>query len=88
MRTDRRKDRWTDMTKFIVAFRNFANAPKRMVMNFQKGSGLELKAFTGLKSEKPKNTEMRFWTPLKLGVINLLWKPPFRFKREYYFFNS
>jgi len=27
-RTDERKDRRTDMTKLIVAFRNFANAPK------------------------------------------------------------
>jgi len=23
-----RADRWTDLTKLIVAFRNFANAPK------------------------------------------------------------
>jgi len=28
MRTDGRKDGQTDMTKLIVAFRNFANAPK------------------------------------------------------------
>ena len=32
LRTDRQTDRWTnrqrDMTKLIVAFRNFANAPK------------------------------------------------------------
>ena len=27
-RTDKREDRQTDMTKLIVAFRNFANAPK------------------------------------------------------------
>jgi len=27
-RTDGRKDRQTDMTKLIVAFRNFAKAPK------------------------------------------------------------
>jgi Fe-S-cluster formation regulator IscX/YfhJ len=27
-RTDGRTDRQTDMTKLIVAFRNFANAPK------------------------------------------------------------
>jgi hypothetical protein len=27
-RTDRQTDRQTDMTKLIVAFRNFANAPK------------------------------------------------------------
>jgi hypothetical protein len=26
--SDRHKDRQTDMTKIIVAFRNFANAPK------------------------------------------------------------
>jgi hypothetical protein len=26
---DRRMDRQTDMTKLIVAFRNFANAPKK-----------------------------------------------------------
>jgi len=26
--TDRRKERWTDMMKLIVAFHNFANAPK------------------------------------------------------------
>jgi hypothetical protein len=25
---DRRTDEWTDMTKLIVAFRNFAKAPK------------------------------------------------------------
>jgi hypothetical protein len=28
--TDRQTDRQTDMTKLIVAFRNFANAPKRV----------------------------------------------------------
>jgi hypothetical protein len=28
MRTDGQTDRHTDMTKLIVAFRNFANAPK------------------------------------------------------------
>jgi len=28
-----RKDRRTDMTKVIVAFRNFANAPKNGAMN-------------------------------------------------------
>jgi hypothetical protein len=28
MKTDGRRDRQTDMTKIIVAFRNFANAPK------------------------------------------------------------
>ena len=28
MRTDRRTDRQTGMTRLIVAFRNFANAPK------------------------------------------------------------
>ena len=27
-RTDRQRDKGTDMTKLIVAFRNFANAPK------------------------------------------------------------
>ena len=27
-RTDREADRWTDMKKLIVAFRNFENAPK------------------------------------------------------------
>jgi len=27
MRTDRRTDRWTDMTKLIVAFRKFAQTP-------------------------------------------------------------
>jgi hypothetical protein len=30
MRTDGRTDRETDMTKLIVSFRNFANAPKNM----------------------------------------------------------
>jgi Fe-S-cluster formation regulator IscX/YfhJ len=28
MQTDRRTDGWTDMTKVIVPFRNFVNAPK------------------------------------------------------------
>jgi hypothetical protein len=28
-----REDRQTDMTKLIVAFRNFANAPKNLVMS-------------------------------------------------------
>jgi hypothetical protein len=28
-RTDRQTDRQTDMTKLIVAFRNFANAPEK-----------------------------------------------------------
>jgi len=31
--TDRRKDGQTDMTKLIVAFRNFANAPKKESIN-------------------------------------------------------
>jgi len=70
-----RTDRWTDMAKLIVAFRNFANVPKKMVMNFQKGTCLEIKTFTCLKSEKPKTTEMRCWTPIELSVINLLWTP-------------
>ena len=29
--TDRQTDRQTDMTELIVAFRNFANAPKKKV---------------------------------------------------------
>jgi hypothetical protein len=29
----RKTDRLTDMTKLIVAFRNFANAPKKDVIN-------------------------------------------------------
>jgi len=28
--TDGRSNRWTDMTKLIVAFRNFANEPKNV----------------------------------------------------------
>jgi hypothetical protein len=28
---DREAERWTDMTKLIVAFYNFANAPKKQV---------------------------------------------------------
>jgi hypothetical protein len=28
--TDGRTDRWTDMTKLIVAFRNFANVPNNV----------------------------------------------------------
>jgi len=28
LRTDGEMDRWMDMTELIVAFRNFANAPK------------------------------------------------------------
>jgi len=28
-RTDGQKNRWADMTKLIVPFRNFANAPKK-----------------------------------------------------------
>jgi hypothetical protein len=31
MRTDRRTDGQTDMTKLIVAFRNFANASKNVI---------------------------------------------------------
>jgi hypothetical protein len=34
-RTDGQKDQWTggqtDMTKLVVAFRNFANAPKKYI---------------------------------------------------------
>jgi len=29
---ERRADGWTDMTKLIVAFRNFANAPKSHIV--------------------------------------------------------
>jgi len=29
-REDGRMDRWTDMTKLVVAFRNFTNAPKNV----------------------------------------------------------
>jgi hypothetical protein len=32
----RRMDRWTDMTKLMVAFRNFANAPKNDVVSVAK----------------------------------------------------
>lgn len=28
MQTDRQTERWTDMTKELVAFRDYANAPK------------------------------------------------------------
>jgi len=42
-------------------------------MNLRKGAFLEIKAFTCLiKSEKPKPSEMRYWTPIELGAINLL----------------
>jgi hypothetical protein len=34
MRTDRQTDGPTDMTKLIVAFRNFANAPKNKSFYF------------------------------------------------------
>jgi len=57
-----------------------------MAMNFQKGSGLEIKAFTGLKSEKPKNTEMRCWTPLEL-VFKLTVETPIQIQ-EIFFFHS
>jgi hypothetical protein len=30
-----RTDRWTDMTKLIVTFRNFANAPKNFYVYFE-----------------------------------------------------
>jgi hypothetical protein len=33
--TDRRTDKQTDMMKLIVAFRNFANAPKNQSGNVQ-----------------------------------------------------
>ena len=56
----------------------------KMVMNFQKGSCLELKAFIDLKWDKCKNTEMHCWTPLELGAIILQWKHPFRFRTEYF----
>jgi len=32
MRTDRQKDRWREMATIIIAFRNFADAPK-IVLN-------------------------------------------------------
>ena len=32
-RTDRRNNRRTNMTKFIVGFRNFVNAPKILIMD-------------------------------------------------------
>jgi hypothetical protein len=80
MRTDGR----TDGQTWRIC--NFANAPK-IIMNFLKVSVLELRAFTGLKREKHKNTEMRLWTPLELGAIHLQWKPPFRFRTEYFFLN-
>jgi hypothetical protein len=38
-------------------------------MNFQKVSGLEIRAV--LKWQKHKNTEMLLWTPLELGAISL-----------------
>ena len=40
-RTDRRKDGRTDMTKLIVAFRNFANAPKTRVRKLHKRIDME-----------------------------------------------
>jgi hypothetical protein len=33
-RTDGRMDRQTDMTKLLVAFRNFANAPKLSIKEY------------------------------------------------------
>jgi len=68
--------RWTEGQMAGEAnsrFSQFCQQAQKMVMNFQKVSGLEIKAFTGLKSEKPKNTEMRCWAQLELGAINLLW---------------
>ena len=32
-RSDGQTDRWTDMTKIIVAFRSFANAPKNLTIH-------------------------------------------------------
>jgi len=31
---DRRTDGWIDMTRLLVAFRNFANTPKRVKVKF------------------------------------------------------
>jgi len=54
MKTDGRTDRRIDMTRLIVAFRNFANAPKKSVKHW----------WNNTEKEKPK-----YWRKNNDGVF-------------------
>jgi hypothetical protein len=53
MRTDGQTDRWTDMTKLMVAFHNFANASKKK-KSLQKGRTRNQLSFVTIQRKKKR----------------------------------
>jgi len=50
-RADRQTDRWIDMTRLIVAFRSFSNAPKKIVKHWWKDIEKENPAAGGTNND-------------------------------------